>query len=183
MSNCIITFKGKKYREDTFLDLLSLLDIAYTKVSDFKNKTVIESGEQSILGRLFSKNHMKTEEGFHVDINGQTNMPSFDKDGNYVGNQTKEGIINELKDILNFKKDFAKEDEVRLVNNYLKLVYGMRKEEDKKLKRSIIIGDFSRDENGFPAKFLNEADRRIFQLSSEIMKLNTLVYDKETNDF
>lgn len=183
MSNCIITFKGKKYREDTFLDLLSLLDIAYTKVSDFKNKAVIESGEQSILGRLFSKNHMQTENGYHVDINGQTNMPSFDKEGNYVGNQTKEGIINELKTLLKFKTDFAKEDEVRLVNNYLKLVYGMRKEGDKKLKRTIIIGDFSRDKEGFPAKFSNEADRRIFQLSSEVLKLDTLVYDKETDEF
>lgn len=183
MSNCIITFKGKKYREDTFLNLLSLLDVAYTSVSDLKNKTVIESGEQSILGRLFSKNHMRTEKGYHVDINGQTNMPAFDKDGNYLGNQTKEGIINELKTLLKFKKDFAKKDEVRLVNNYLKLVYGVRKKGDKKLKRTIIIGDFSRDKDGFPAKLLNEADQRIFQLSSEVLRLDTLVYDKETKGF
>ena len=66
MSDCIITFKGKKYRINTFKDLLKLLKMSNRDdLKDFKNKTVV--GEQSILGRLFSKNHMKSEKGYTVE--------------------------------------------------------------------------------------------------------------------
>ena len=178
MSDCIITFKGKKYRINTFKDLLKLLKMSNRDdLKDFKNKTVV--GEQSILGRLFSKNHMKSEKGYTVDISGETNLPIRDTEtGNIIGYETKDRIMTYLKSILDFKRDLSNADEVKLVNNFLKII-------SKKADKAILIAELKRDDKGFPNKFANEADRRTYQLvtTNQNMKVDTLVYDKTTDEF